>query len=246
METLCVVFFTTTSGHFGQTEIYKRTVENLQKKLGSVEDYCDVDYFANIKAKRDEDKDKAEEIENWLKQKGFATQIRFGEWSHGNQSHCEEYTKDIISSFCHPFVQRSQYALWAEDDFILKGNVDSFMGHSISLLRNNPDVLCVRANHGTDLKDGTYESSSIPTIFHQNKNYTPYGPTFTFQPTIVRSRDVRNAYRLVRDSWHKVKDQHIELTSGQAMGIFSDSNLPFCFIDPKICHSIHIGGPENE
>lgn len=237
MSKLAIVLFTTTKGHYGRKDLYKFTVNNLLNRLFEI----NYQLFAHIKY-GDGEENQVLEMSNWLQEKGAKILLSKGDWSHHSKSHAEEYTKDITRAFLDSRINEYQFSLFQEDDFCLTGSVTKFLYEGIRILQKYPHILSVRANHGPE----TPEENKIVKMreddfFKQGKNYTPWGPTFTFQPTVVRTRDMMQAYRLIRDNWEKLKNNHIELTSGMALKTLSDDPLPFCFIDPKVCHSIHIG-----
>lgn len=238
MDSLGIVLFTSTKGHYGRKDIYKTTVESILNQLKGIGG-INLSLNAHIKWGHGEDNE-ADEIADYLENIGFYVMDTKGDWNHNDSSHATGYTSDIIKAFSSPYVLKSQYSLWLEDDWVLQGDVKKFVYNSISVLNCQPNKLCVRANN-QEPKEYTYSHNRIDSIFEQKENYTPWGPTFTFQPTIVRSRDVHIAYRLIRDNWEQLKNQHIELTSGIAMKTLSDDSRPFCFVDPKVCHSVHIG-----
>jgi hypothetical protein len=80
----------------------------------------------------------------------------------------------------------------------------------------------------------------------QNVNFTQYGPCFTFQPNISRSRDLWLGWRTILANNDRVGHLHIELKSGMGMKALCDSQTPFGFFDFNSIKSIHIGEPPFE
>jgi hypothetical protein len=248
---LGIVLFTSDKGHFGRKDIYKYTVNSITKQL---ENDFDLKKFAHIKSSGCvvQQEKEAEKIAKDLRALDFTTAITAGNWSHNDSSHATGYTEDIIRTFSEEAVLENQYSIWLEDDWILKGDPVKWVNQSLDILKYHPEILAVRANHGTELPEGEGAWETFPRrhkesdILRQGPNYTNWGPTFTFQPTVVRTRDVFQAYRIVRSNWEHFRNEHIELTSGIAMKVFSDSEMPFLFANPQICHSIHIGEPDFE
>ena len=237
------VFYTSTKGHFGRKEIYQDTLNNLYSQFPSLYSLVKV---AHIKASPGEEPI-AEDIEKWILEKDetWAVIKTIGSWSHGNPSHAVEYYKDMLTAFSHESLREIPYVLFNEDDFIWKVNGDKYLSYlfssAISLLKQDENAMCVRINADTDLVNDKDKRTGI--FYRQSFDRNQYGPTFTFQPTIVRRLEWYHALRLINKNSHILNSRHCELVSGDAMKNFSDSCEPFYYFDPNLVTCHHIGGP---
>ena len=170
--------------------------------------------------------------------------------SENIQNHSAEYFKDIYKAFSDPEVRKTRYSLWLEDDFIFKeGKItlrDSF-DHALKYLEKNPDQLTVRynqSNHSTnaleDYRDKDYFHHS-DEIYVQGEKYTPWGPTFTFQPNISRTCEIFASWKLAQQYLDKLGSYHCELMSGDLLKNFTLSKTPFSFFNPEKIYAEHIG-----
>jgi hypothetical protein len=243
MNKLALCLFTSTKGHFGRKDIYKITIENLFSQIG-------FEFFhkrvAHIK-RSDGDDETFEEMLKFFNDYGFIVIYSFGQWSHNNNSHASEYTKDIITMFSNKHVNECDFNLWLEDDWLFKissGNsLFHFFDSACESLRKDKDLLCLRFNSQDYDKDKVLQKDGY---LLQAYNYTQYGPTFTFQPNITRTRDSYIAYKVIRDNQDKIGNMHIELQSGLGYKHLSNSPTPFGFFDFNDVKSIHIGSPPFE
>lgn len=234
MNNLGIVLFTTTKGHFGRKDLYKHGVQQWDGKADQ--------YYAHIKVTPGEESI-ADEMEKYLASKGYFVERTHGKWSHNETSHSFEYTKDITKAFNSSFVHGATYSIFLEDDWVIKGDIDFSLQEALSCLEDEKDTLAVRWNNedeGLSGLNGSY-NYRCTTLCRQLQDYTPYGPTFTFQPTLVRTRDIYQAYRLIGKHWEQMQHVHIELASGYGFKALSDSDTPFYFVHPDTACSVHIG-----
>lgn len=253
VDDLGVVLYTSTKGHFGYTDCYKHTVNRLVE----VFPHCweSLTKVAHIKRSPDDSSEVFLEMFDFLKSNGFDVLVTNGDWGHNKPSHAVGYYQDMKRTLGHAPLHKKRYVFACEDDWLLnfKVNSTSSIMKAIEFMDTNLDVLCVRVNHDvhTDLSKTV---GPIKDLFYlQHLDYTPYGPTFTFQPTIVRLKEWYHSVRLIlkkRDVWRKEFNteyfsyNHCELVSGETLKVFSDSELPFAFFDPNVIVAQHIG--ENE
>lgn len=237
---LCV--FTTTKGHYGREGLYKLTIENL-KELGVLNKF---NYkVVHIKQFGD-DSDKLNAISEYFLRNGFFIITSKKEKTEKLEEYHNEYQKDITKMFSSGLVNRSEFSLWLEDDWIIKTkeNLWDQFQYGCAILKNEKDLLSVRINHEFPTKDKYIAYNH--KIFLQGDNYTQWGPTFTFQPTIVRTRDAYQAYRLINQNSKNIGHLHIELQSGIGFKALSEFKNPFAFFNPKDINAIHIGAPPFE
>jgi hypothetical protein len=235
---LCV--FITTRGHYGRKDIYKTSVPNLFSKI---EKSFFKDRIVHIK-RFDGDDDVYREMFQFFFAMGFYI-IESKYESSGKELavYHNEYQKDIVKMFENERVQSNEFSLWFEDDWIIKykeRSLDSYLTHGCSSLRKNKDLLSVRINcEAPESPDKTVRYDEY--LLLQNVNYTQWGPTFTFQPTIIRSRDAMLAYRIIQENQQSIGHLHIELQSGLGFKRLSRSNTPFAFYDMDKLRCFHIG-----
>lgn len=241
LESLSLVLYTSTRGHWGFKNSYKFTIENLEKNLGrsfySIKKYC------NIKRDLKEEAGIFLEMCDWLQKKGFIIYNTCGDWSHNDSSHAVGYYKDMLSTF--DLMPHDKYTFVMEDDWLIhSGNFfDLFLVQALKFLEKNKNALCVRINSEPDKrKNGATEIHQ--GLYRQDESFTPYGSTFTFQPTIVRTRDWWHSLRIINQNLHLLATTHCELLSGYVFKQFSQDKSPFYFFDPDLVWCEHIGEKE--
>jgi hypothetical protein len=236
---LNLVLFTSTKGHFGNKEIYRRTISDLFSKISP-----DLFFnYAHIKVSSNEEV-LAEEMELWLKQYNFHVDKTFGNWSHSDhQLHGFEYTKDRIKAYSNALLNKNIYTLNLEDDWLFNvktNDLKYYIDFACRKLDRDPHLVQFRFNHEIhkiieedNINEGEY--------YVQTNLSTPYGSTFTFQPSITRTRDNFVAYNLIKIYYEQIKQMHIELQSGWAYKHLSNSEKHFAFFNPKLIDCTHIG-----
>lgn len=233
-------FFTTTKGHFGRKDIYKITVENLFSKVP-------YHYFfnrvAHIKVSPGEES-VADEMEGYLTSRKFHVLKSLGEWQHHKMSHGYEYNKDIYAMFSNDIVGRDRFSLWLEDDWILNGeDVGYKLSEAQNFLKFDPNYLSVRVNAERYDDDKILDNGKFKV---QKENYTNWGPTFTFQPTVVKTDSIHYAYTLLRRNWEQMKHLHVELQSTYCIRGLVANPTPFAMFDYDQLNCTHIGAPPFE
>lgn len=239
-----LVLFTSTKGHFGNKEIYQKTLEDLFKKIDSNLFFK----FAHIKVSPDEE-GVAKEMTEFLLSFGFFVDQTIGSWSHNDhQSHAVGYTQDIIKSFNNDRLHLQEHSLWLEDDWLFnvkKFDLEYYINYAIKQLKVNKDLLCFRFNH--EIHEINKDNNINKDIYYiQTDKSTPYGSTFTFQPNITRTRDTWLAYKFINEYWSHIKNMHIELQSGWGFKHLTSISEHFAFFDPEYINCTHIGGNPNE
>jgi hypothetical protein len=240
---ISLAFFTSTKGHWGYQDCYKHTINSISESVFT-------DVFSGLFAHIKNSGEGFEEIEDWLKQKGFFVKIRDGIWdNHGTIFESEEvlgYYGDMLNLLSENDLLKNEFILFCEDDNTINCNGDftEFLSRGMSLLKNRADILSVRINR-TDCANWNDLSKSTKIddyIYLQNEDYTKVGPTLTFQPTIMRTRDWYSSVRFINNNWNQFKNAHCELVSGFVMKyLFTDSKKPFAFFNPDKISCDHIG-----
>lgn len=238
-DNLAIVLYTSTKGHFGQKDLFKHTAKRLEEKVPFCRDFFKL---AHIKVSPGEE-ELGEKMGNWLAEMGWIVKATVGGWNHNNQSHAVGYYQDKLKVFSQPQLHRYKYTLFVEDDWLI--NVDenktqSLFCSALDYLNDKLDALCIRINNEkeepnlADLKVRNF-------LYCQGLTRNQYGPTFTFQPTIVRTAEWYHSLRLINKNLHILEHKHCEIISGEAMNNFSDSFTPFYYFDPKLISATHIG-----
>jgi hypothetical protein len=247
---LSVGIFTSTLGHRGRKDIYRIAFDDFLKKLGPgpVAEYLDV--VVHIKISEGEEFIEAE-IRDYYESHGASVFSSIGEWKNDDSSHADGYTADIITLLDKVETHRNEFFLWLEDDWILnfEGDLKSHLESAMDLLKEKKEILTVRINAENDKdlsKASLVERRGFPNFYVQNRDYTKFGPTFTFQPSVSRTRDLWQSYRIIQKNWEQLKNTHIELRSGFGLLPLSPSDCSFAFFDPRTINSTHIGHPPFE
>lgn len=237
MSKLNLALFTTTKGHFGRTDIYKRTVRSLKSK---VDFNCFSGRFVHIKKSK---KDNVGEMMDWLNSEGFHCLVSEGDWSHANLSHQHEYLKDIFTVFHNSDVNLCPYTLWLEDDFVFVDglmSVQSALGYGVDFLKRNPETLAFRfvREGDADIKQRTQAQQINPRLFGQRRE-------FSFNPVIVRTRDAMLTMKIVNKNLRYLS-QHCEMAYTQVSQYFSDAEHSFVCLEPNNVFVKHIGVPAGQ
>lgn len=242
-DDLALVLYTSTKGHFGYKNSYQFTVNRLQEQI---ESFKWLYKLAHIKVSPDE-KEIGEEMKKWLNNKGFRVILTEADWKHDDptNSHAKEYYKDKYKTFSNEELNKRRYVLFCEDDWLVdfgkKG--DLYLNKAIEFLDRDLNYLCVRVNN--EIERDTSKATPVEEfIYKQNKDYTNFGPTLTFQPTIIRTAEWRLALRFINKNLTILNNVHCEILSGSMIKSFTDNETPFCFFNPKVINCEHIGEKE--
>lgn len=191
MNNFCILFFTSTKGHYGCKDIYKTTLKSLVKNLKSCGDIFPP-LIAHIKISPGE-ANVANKMANWItKQYPNASIITSeGEWSHNGTSH-GQYLLDISKQLTNALRLGYDYYLHLEDDFVF--NTDNIIGElrkGVKLLNQNVHLLNYRwAKEG----DGDFIERTKATRFESadNKRSLGYrnGAEISFNPYISKIKDM--------------------------------------------------------
>lgn len=237
-----ITFYCTTLGHFKYQYCYKHSLSHLNEKL-SLSSFNSLDAHIKISSGQD---DVANEIKSDLKNFGFNVYTTEKDWNRKGNNHAAGYYADMLTLMSTTTVQQSPYVLLLEDDWLINCEKDLalYLSKGIELLKKCPEILCVRINDEIN-KDVTKSARVSNEIYLQNEDYSDFGATLTFQPTIMRARDWLAAVRFINKNWGQFKCSHCEIVSGHVMRyLFSDSSRPFAFFDPDQINATHIGSEE--
>jgi len=235
---ISLTLYTTTKGHFGCKTNYQHTVKSLSNQI-SIKEFGSA--TAHIKISEGE-MEGGLEMSEFLSKAGLNILSTEKNWNREGNNHAEGYFQDMMVMMNSESVHKNEFILFLEDDWIINTDkLDFWLSEGVKCLKKNKDILCVRINDEIN-KDVSRATSINKYIYTQDSDYTIYGPTLTFQPTLMRTRDWYAAVRHINKDWEKVKNQHCELISGYYMhSLFSNSPTPFAFFDPEKINATHIG-----
>lgn len=227
---ITLALFTSTKGHYGHKDIYKTTINSLLKQANFSQK------IVHIKRENDDDLIYNEML-NFFTLCDFTVISTFGEWKHNDVSHFVEHAKDIVTLMSHPVVQSSKYVFWLEDDFIFKSSVsmNSLIKEATNLLDQYPSKLSVRF-----LRDGIDLASLFPTI--TTGNFFAHKDVFSFNPTILRSRDAWILALNFLRAFHP--SIHIERFATESLRPLSNDADPFVCFNIDYAKCVHIGVAE--
>ena len=237
-----LTLYTTTKGHFGYKDCPKHTVDHIS----TIGEGCFSSKSVHIKVCDNKDGDeKFKDLDRYFKKKSFNVVSTKGSWNRKNNNHAIEYFKDMETLMNEDLVHDNEFIFFHEDDWIINTEkpLIYLLQEGIKYMRRNKDLICVRVNAdiNTDISKATKISNDI---YLQNEDYTQFGPTITFQPTLMRTRDWYAAVRQINRNDLRFKS-HCELLSGMFMkGLFATVNTPFAFYDPNVINATHIGSEE--
>lgn len=227
---ITLALFTTTKGHYDHKEIYKTTISSLLKKTSVF-----TDKIVHIKREKD-DELVYHEMVKFFVDLNFDIIETFGEWKHNDVSHFVEHAKDIVTLMRHKTVQKNKYVFWLEDDFIFESGdpLDKIFKYIIQILDENPNKLNVRF-----LRDGIDIPTLYPTLSYDNNKYFAHKDVFSFNPTVLRSRD---AWILSIHFIRAFNPQiHIERFATESLRPLSADIDPFLSLHTEFAKCIHIG-----
>lgn len=236
-DKLAFSFFTSTRGHFGQKYLYRHTLKRLEEKIPLFISYYKV---AHIKVTPGEE-ELGEEIERDLIDYGFEVLKTTADWRHNDSSHVVGYYQDMMKVYSDPDLREYPYVFAWEDDWLIEGeNLEPLIHEALKFLKENIDSLCVRVNKKED-NDISRTFEATKNIVGQRIDYTNWGPTVTFQPTLFKTAPWAYSVQLINNNLDILETIHCELASGNAMKNFSNSKTPFYFFRPDVLSVKHIG-----
>lgn len=244
---LCV--FDTSKGHFGRTDIYRRTIEDLSTQI-DLEQFAAL--FVHIKVGPGEETVYAEQ-EVFYRKLGFTVIRSDAAWSHHSVSHQNEYARDLIRVYGDPAIQPTPYCLHLESDWLFRSHSDwdlqDAIQQSINYLIANHTVASVRfarfrnevdrlnglrVKHGMDVGTNR-EQFPWESFIRHNDN-------LSLNPNLFRTRDIYAATRLLKTHFAQL-GQHVEMGFTHAFHHLADDGLPFAILDPALLSVYHIGTP---
>lgn len=236
---ISVTLYSTSKGHHNQ-DTYAHTIKHLAAKL-PLDSFGSLNVHIKVSEGHGE---KAMGMIEDLHKSGFFTYVTQGDWNREGNNHAEAYYKDMLTLMSQDTVHQNEYILFLEDDWLINcDNLAFWLSEGIKCLKNNKDILCVRVNDEIN-QDVSKATTINKYIYVQNRDAGRWGPTLTFQPTLMRTRDWYCAVRQINRDWELIKNQHCELLSGFYMSrLFSNSPTPFAFFDPSKINATHIGIP---
>lgn len=234
---ISLALFTTTKGHFDFTTIYKSTINDLFYQVGE-------NFFADkvVHIKREENDELVyQEMVNFFKLFNFKILTSFGKWKHYDQSHYIEHGKDIATLLSDSNVQQNQFIFWLEDDFLLrsKGDLLSDIHLGINILKSEPNILNIRwLKNEADMELLQINKEN----FNENLCYFTHNDVFSFNPSIIRSRDAWFLAKYFRFVYPNNLHVHIERFATEVLkSISMRNNNIFSAFKLDCAKAVHIG-----
>lgn len=232
---IALAVFSSTKGHHGH-HVYKTTIDDLKKQ-----GVLDIFESKTVHIKRElGDEDVFHNMEKFFLNNNFTVLTTFGKWKHYDQSHYIEHAKDIVTLLSNKNIQKSKYTFWLEDDFLLRSHNSDLLlkfKKAIDFLDENPNVFNVRF-----LKNINDETLLIKDIEY-GEIYT-HKDVYSFNPNLIRSRDLWMLARLFERNYFSNTSIHIERFATESLRLLSDLNNPngiFSCFSLDVAQAIHIG-----
>ena len=149
IKDLSINFFTSTRGHYGYKDVYKKTIESLSKKFIN---FYDIRKYANIKISPGEDQ-LSKEIRLFLISHGFQVLCTFGDWNHKDMSAQIGRLEDIYSLNAYMKADSGpKYGFNLEDDWIFNSeDLTEEFEKALIFLDRNPSFINYRWSRVDDV-----------------------------------------------------------------------------------------------
>lgn len=247
---LCV--FDSSKGHFGRTDIYQRTITDLEKQIP----LCHfAQRFVHVKVAPGEESVFVEQ-EVFYRTHGFTVMRTDEPWSHFSPSHQTGYARDLVKVYGHPAVQKAPFTLHLESDWLFRprkhSDLTDLFVQSMRYLEADHTALAVRfprfldevkrleglnAKHGMNVRVRREEIPWGQFIRHSDN--------LSLNPSIFRTRDLYATTRLLKMHFGQLAS-HVEMGFTRAFDHLADGELPFAIIDPGQVSVLHIGTKAGE
>lgn len=227
---ISICLFTSTKGHWGHTDVYKTTLDHLDRQI-PLGDFGA--RYAHIKISPGEEA-LGEQISTALSRRGFFVEKTVGAWKRG-AVHGQQYLLDQIKASQSPVLHRCPYMLFLEDDWVMnphRANLRDTLSQMLSVLAHEPSVVSFRFLSATNL-------SSSPMLKKENDVF--WSPDFNYQPALLRTRDFYVACKFIEDNWNQLKDGHCEMVTKIALNILSRSEYRHLVWLPHYAEVHHLG-----
>ncbi len=231
MLPLNLVFFTSTSGHFG-FDTYQTTIKHFKKKLNGNFDLFNKVY-AHIKVKPNH-KERLQPILDFLESEKIEPIVTEGDWERG-LIHGWQYLKDQFKVYNTQELHDVQYLMVVEDDspiLLKEGNLSQFIKNAIYTLDSNRDVLHIRFQR----------EGALNITYKLDDNYNIVD-TYDFQPYIARVRDLMFITKILLENEKQLANVQCEMAFRIIADMFSSSYQRYLCFNPSKATSYHIGAP---
>lgn len=241
---LALCLFTSTRGHFDIKTRYLETLDHLNAQI-PLAHFAGL--FANIKVSPGEEQI-GEDMAARLVSKGFTVRQPIGVWNHGEDgSHQREYLSDLHHMYNDPAVLRYQYVLHQEDDWSytsFNGDLIKHFAAAIRILENEPETMQVRFPRFAD------EAARIRRLYAKHginglvESETDEGfrtNDFSFNPSVMRARDLKIATELFRRDGGRILPQHVEHGFGHLLKHLSRERASLAVLNPANVKVSHLG-----
>ncbi len=229
---ITLAFFTSTKQHFGFKDIYRTTLNHLDRQLP-------ISWFGqrvvSLKVTPGDEAIAADMVAD-LERRGFEVLTTVGNWSRG-QSHQKAYMDDVVKLSKHPSVYKQPYVLWLEDDSTISPHqcsVEDLLLRGCQMLAEDNELTSVRLLRATDL-------GTSPSVGPIDDGRFFYSPHVNFQPLTLRSRDFYLAARFVEENPQAAAQVQCEALWRAVLEPFSRSEKRHLVWHPSYAETIHLG-----
>jgi len=227
---ISLVMFSTTVGHHGFKDIYKYTLNHLDKNYGLVNFGG---RYAAIKV-HNNDEDLFCEMVKYFKTFNILKEIGSGNLADNPQANQTEYQRYMTNSYARSianmfswFQFETKYILWVEDDCLIMsdGKYEEYFQKAKEYLDANPDVFSIHMD-GSDFP--------LP-------NDDLFGPTkYAFRPHLMRTERMIQVANCFKGSYNIVRNMHPEMVYELAVG-YTYPGSRFVKWNPKFIFQEHLG-----
>ncbi len=234
-ESINLIFWITTKGHFGRKDLYQYTLKNLR-------DSIDLDFFKNKKLSiKQFSGDESECLGIINNMPEFEPYV----WRNNDKRICDDssyndyayyllnnYLLDICNVYSDENLLNNEYTYIIEDDSPLildKYKLEHLIKLAIDKLKSDKNIFSIHFERFFDKK----ETFNNEILNNANNDYN-------FQNQIFRTRDMFDVVKIIKNNYTMLHKIHTERAVKIAINNFNKNSLHLFF--PKSWgYSIHIG-----
>ncbi len=232
---ISVCLFTSSKGHFGHRDVYKTTLDHLDRQLP-------LSSFGQLIAHNHVtpgEEDVSADIVADLKGRGFHVLTTTSPWVRG-LSHGGSYLADQVTVSKDKRLYTQPYMVFLEDDSTLESNVlsvEDLLLQSCQMLADDHEKLTVRVMRKGDTRG--------PEFFAPVKDPRYFFSRDTnFQPLIMRSLDFYRLCLALEANPDACKTVQCEMFWRLILDDFSRSPLKHVVYETDYAFTTHLGTPE--
>ncbi len=231
---ITLVLFTSTKGHFGYRDIYKTTLDHLNRQL-PLSSFGQL--VAHVKVSPSEEAISTDMVAD-LEARGFRVLTTVADWSRG-MSHQMGYMGDVVTLSKDRSVYTQPYVLWYEDDGLIEStlmHIEDLLLQSCQFLADDHEKMTVRVARKGDARG--------PEITPRDNPYWFYSGDVNFQPMIMRSADFYRLGMVLEANPGACATVQCEMLARIIIDSFSRSPKKHIVYETEAAHTIHLGVKE--